>query len=165
MSRAQHDNILISTQYDHDAASLLSTSDQASDSEDEYLKKKTRTTLELDDYDASVLREEEERENLLTGKGTFNGVKHLFGGSSSHAGVEVDGKKTREQRRKGQKDFRRGVNRESAEHGQLMFEMEEGFKDTSSKSSSSDSLRWDRHGGNNHETKVSQESKHPWTFS
>lgn len=155
MSRAQQDNLLAHDRYDNDAASLRSTSDQALDLEDERLAEKSRTTLELHDYDASVLRDEEECQNLLTKKGPFDAInKNVFRGSSSHTALGLGDRQARRQRRKERRASKRGLKGETAEEGQLMVEMEEGFKDTSSRSSSSDSLPLDQHKWKKHEKQV-----------
>jgi hypothetical protein len=163
MPRAQRDSLLAPATYDYDAASLRSTSDQGSDSEDEKLVEKSQTTLELNDYDSSVLREEEERENLLTKRGRFDGIKKMFKGSSSDVGLTLGDREARRRRRKERRGSMRGLKGDSAEEGQLMFEMEEGFKDISSRSSSSDSLRLKQPKWNNTEKKVRVHSKHPTT--
>lgn len=153
MARAGRDDILASAKYDNDAASLRSLSDHGIDVEEDF-EEKSRTTLELNDYDASLLREEEEREKLLA-KGTrFDGVKRLFKGSLSDREISMDENGARRQRRRERRGSRRGLLGENAEEGQLMFEMEEGFKDTSSRSSSSDSLRLSREKWNTHEKQV-----------
>jgi hypothetical protein len=155
MSPAQNDNLLAQVGYDNDASPLNSTSDQASDSEDERIVERTRTTFELNDYDASVLREEEERENLLTKPGRFHGINRAFKRSSNSAEVPLGDQEARRQRRKKRRASLRGLKGESAEEGQLMFEMEEGFKDHSSRSSSSESLLLDRQKWNKYEKQVS----------
>ena len=158
MSSAQQDNLLARGTYDADAASLRSTSDPASGSEDELHVEKSRSTLELEDHDASVLREEEERESLLAKKGPFDGFKHVFQGSLSDVGFSLGDREARRQRRKERRGSRRGLRGENAEEGQLMFEMEEGFKDISSRSSSTDSHRLDRAEWDHHEKKVRLQS-------
>ena len=156
MARIQQDDILAPAKYDDDATSFQSLSDQASDAEVEHLEEKSRTTLELNDCDASLLREEEERETLLTKEGRLDGVKRLFKGSSSDPGATMGEKEARRQRRSKRRSSRRGLRGESAEEGQLMFEMEEGFKDTSSRSSSSDSLRLSKEKWNTHDRQVTR---------
>lgn len=154
MSRHPEDNLLARASYDTDAASLRSTSDHLSDSEDEDLVEESRTFLEMNDYDASILREEEERENLLNKKGPFDGIKRMFKGSSSNVGLSLGDREARRRRRRERRGSRRGLKGESAEEGQLMFEMEEGFKDNSSRSSSSDFPRLERHKWDKHEKQV-----------
>jgi hypothetical protein len=161
MPQAHRDKFIAPATFDNDAASLRSTSDQSSDSEDEELVEKLRTTLELDDYDSSVLREEEEREKLLTKRGPFGGIKQMFKGSSSDVGLTLGDREARRRRRKERRGSMRGLKGDSAEEGQLMFEMEEGFKDISSRSSSSDSLGLKQHNWNNPEKQVRVHSKHP----
>jgi len=155
MLRTQQANPLAQACSDNKAASLRSPSHQASDSEDEGLTEKSRTTLELNDFDASVLRDEEEVQNLLSKKGPFHGFKNVFKGASSNLALKQRDQGTRSQRRKRRRASKRGLEGESAEEGQLLFEMEEGFKDTSSRSSSSDSLRLDKESWINHEKQVS----------
>jgi hypothetical protein len=141
--------------FDNEAASLRSPSDQASDSADEHLTEKSRTTLELNDFDASILRDEEEVQNLLSKKGPFDGIKNVFKGASSNIALRERDRETKSQRRKKRRASKRGLKGESAEEGQLLFEMEEGFKDISSRSSSSDSLRLDKESWTKHEKQVS----------
>jgi hypothetical protein len=155
MSQAQRDSLLAQPSYDNEADSARSASDQASDSEDERVAEKSRTTLELNEFDASVLRDEEERQNLLTKKGPFDGIKNAFRVSSSNLPLRQDDRKARRQRRKEQRASERGLKGESAEEGQLLFEMEEGFKDISSRSTSSDSLRLDQQSWIKQEKQVS----------
>ena len=141
MSQIQQNNLLTSGSYDNDAASLTSNS---LDSDDEHFIEESRTTLDLHDYDSSVLRDEEERENLLIKRGTFGKIKRAFTDSSNNAGLKPSEREARRKWRRERRGSRRGLKGEGAEEGQLMFEMEEGFKDNSSRSSSSSSLLLDR---------------------
>jgi hypothetical protein len=144
MPPTQRDVHLPEGRQDNDATSRKSSSDQASDSEEELYIEKSRRTLELKDYDASILQDEEEHENLLTRKGRFDGIKRLFQSSSNDGAHMIGVREPRRRRREKRRASIRGLMGGSAEEGQLMFEMEEGFKDTSSRSSSADSLRLDR---------------------
>ena len=144
MSRSPQDNPLTPATCDNDATSLIPASDQSSDSEEERLVEKSRTTLELNYYDASLLRDKEEHENLLTEKGPLHGMKNVLKGPSSDAGLSLGGREARSKRRKQRRGSKLGQRGDRAEEGQLMFQMEEGFKDISSRSSSSDSLHLDR---------------------
>lgn len=144
MSRTRQNNRLTSGGYDNDAASLRSTSDLGSDSEDERFIEESRTTLDLHDYDSLVLREEEECENLLIKRGTLDKIKRVLTDSSNNAGLKPSDREARRKWRSKRRGSRRGLKGEGAEEGQLMFEMEEGFKDSSSRSSSSSSLLLDR---------------------
>ena len=142
--------------YDYDAASPRSTADQASDSEDEVLVEGSQGMLEAEDYKASVLRDEEEQETLLTKKGPFGGVKRVFRGSANDVGSSLRDRISRKQLRMERRGSGRGSRGENAEEGQVLFELEEGFKDTSSRSSSSNSLRLDRDKWNRYEKQVAQ---------
>jgi hypothetical protein len=144
MSQAQQDSLLTSGAYDNDALSLRSSSNRDSDSEDERLIEESRTSLDLHDYDSSVLREEEERENLLIKRGPLDMIKHAFIDSSNNVAFKPKDREARRKQRRERRASRRGLKSETAVEGQLMFEMEEGFKDNSSRSSSSDHLHLDR---------------------
>jgi hypothetical protein len=137
MSYPESDDILARASYDDDATSLRSASDQGPNSDDERFTTDLRDSLDVKEYDASILREEEEREELLAKKSTFDGIRRVFKGSSNDGLLSFGDREARRQRRRKRRGSERGLKGESAEEGQLMFEMEEGFKDISSKSSSS----------------------------
>lgn len=159
MSRSPQDNPLTPATYENDATSLTPAPDQSSDSEEERLAEKSRTTLELNDYDASLLRDEDERETLLTAKRPLHGMKNVLKNPSGDAGLSLGGREVRRKRRKQRGGSTTGQKGDRAEEGQLMFQMEEGFKDISSRSSSSDSLHLDRELRGRLKKQVSQPSK------
>lgn len=156
MSRSPPDNPLTPAPYDSDATSLRPALDQPSDSEEELLAEKSRNTLELNNYDASLLRDEEERENLLTKKGPFQGMKNVFKGPSSDAGLNLGGRGVSSKRRKQRRGSTLSRKGNRAAEGQLMFEVEEGYKNISSRSSSSDSLHLGQEKWNRLQKQVSQ---------
>ena len=160
MSRSPPDNLLTPAPYDNDATSPRPALDQSSDSEEERrLAEKSPTKLELNNYDASLLRDEEERENLLTKKSAFHRMKNVVRGPSSDIGLGLGGREARSKRIKKHRGPTPGRKGDRAEEGQLMFEMEEGFKDSSSRSSSSDSLHLDQKKWNRLQKQVSQLSE------
>ncbi|GAD99734.1 Type I phosphodiesterase / nucleotide pyrophosphatase family protein [Paecilomyces variotii No. 5] len=115
--------------YDDDVSSLRSASEQDSDTEDDEFLQGTRTTLELAEHDRKVLEDEEELEKLLTKRGPTQGLRRIFspGGSS----VKI-GKKERRQRRREMKAAYRRRHERPDEEGELMHEMEEGYRDDES---------------------------------
>lgn len=135
-------------EYDNDALSLHSASDggNGSGSEDDLVKHHYRTSRELREHDHGLLNEEDEQVELLRKKGPFDTLKQLFkGAQGDHAIGEMD---RRELRRRRQKERTQGSRRRrrqdvSKGEGELMFEMEEGYKDTSSQSETS-SIELDR---------------------
>jgi hypothetical protein len=113
-------SLLSPANYDNDASSLRSPSEQDSDSDDDALLDQNRSTLELAEHDRAVLEEEEELENLLT-RDAGRGIRRIF---SPHGGSVRIGKKPKARR------SRRGSRRERvSEDGELMYEMEEGIGD------------------------------------
>ncbi|KAJ5153686.1 Alkaline phosphatase-like alpha/beta/alpha [Penicillium coprophilum] len=116
-------SLLSPANYDNDASSLRSPSEQDSDSDDDALLEQNRSTLEIAEHDRAVLEEEEELENLLT-RGTGRGLRRIF--SPNGSSVRIG--KTKKERRQ-----RRGSRRERvSEDGELMYEMEEGIGDDNS---------------------------------
>lgn len=114
-------SLLSPANYDNDASSLRSPSEQDSDSDDDAFVNRSRTTSELAEHDRAVLEEEEELANLLTSGGTTRSIRRIF---SPHEGSVTIGKKPKERRP------RRGSRRERvSEDGELMYEMEEGTGD------------------------------------
>jgi hypothetical protein len=119
--------------YDNDASSLRSPSEQDSDSDDDALLDQNRSTLEIAEHDRAVLEEEEELENLLT-RGGGRGLRRIF--SPNGSSVRIGKTKKRRQRR--------GSRRERvSEDGELMYEMEEGFSDDNASLLSRPSLDFD----------------------
>lgn len=153
MQHAQHDHPPLTT-YEMDATSPTDILDHSSGSEDERLIDRSRNTLDLKDHDSLMLREEEDRDSLLTRNGPFAAMRRMVRGSPNHVGYISSGAEASRQRRKQRSSSRRGVKGESAEEGQLMFEMEEGYNENSSRSPSLESLRLGRHKWARHEEKV-----------
>ncbi|OOF91525.1 hypothetical protein ASPCADRAFT_409128 [Aspergillus carbonarius ITEM 5010] len=113
--------------YDEDAESLRSPSEQDSDSEDDEFLRRSRTTLELAEHDRTVLDDEEETEKLLTRSGPTHGLRRIFSPSSSSIRIGKQERRRRRKQARGEaRNIRRGKKRESAE---IMFEMEEGHRD------------------------------------
>ncbi|CAG7964605.1 unnamed protein product [Penicillium nalgiovense] len=124
--------------YDNDASSLRSPSEQDSDSDDDALLGQNRSTLEIAEHDRAVLEAEEELENLLIRRGTGNGLRRIF--SPNGSSVKIG--KTKKERRQ-----RRGSRRERiSEDGELMYEMEEGIGDDNASLLSGSSLDLDQKG-------------------
>lgn len=124
-------SLLSPANYDNDAASLRSPSEQDSDSEDDEFLRHPRSTLELASHDRAVLDEEDEMEKLLTRRGPAQGLRRMF--SPSGGNVRI-GKK---ERRRARKEARR--RERVSEEGELMYEMEEGLNDDDSLISGSSS--------------------------
>ena len=110
--------------YDNDAASLRSPSEQDSDSEDDEFLRHSRSTLELTQHDQAVLEDEEELEKLLTRQGPAQGLRRMF--SPNRSSVRI-GKKR--QRRQVHTEGRGSRRERVSEEGELMYEMEEGVGD------------------------------------
>lgn len=141
------DDFLSPARYDDDAASLRSASDQDSDSEDDEIVGAARSTLELNEHDQAILKEEEEREKLLTKTSPVQGLRRIFsGGLDNGSSVKIGKREKRRRRREAQRAERRKRQGGDGEEGELMFEMEEGFKDNSGSSTPSvdlDRRKWD----------------------
>ncbi|KAI9838605.1 MAG: hypothetical protein M1819_004919 [Sarea resinae] len=158
-SKAHAGPLLSLANFDDDASSLRSISDQEDDSEDDEVLYGARTSRELAEHDLSVLKEEEDREKLLSG-GAKEGFRRIFSGDHSNRSmIRIGRREEREYRRqekreerehrrqerrekRGQRrgergNGRRGMRKGVDEEGELMFEMEEGGPrdDTSSESS------------------------------
>ncbi|PKS09143.1 hypothetical protein jhhlp_003757 [Lomentospora prolificans] len=149
-------SLLSPVNYDDDARSLHSRSDQDTDSEDDELQMNARNSKELRAHDRIMLMEEEEVENLVTrtrkekgGRDTglnlgnafsIFGRKNRVHDESANTSTEDFSEKRR--RRRSRRREKRERLREQAEHGEdgeLMYEMEEGgMKDTSSTGESSE---------------------------
>lgn len=129
-------SLLSPANYDNDASSLRSPSEQDSDSDDDALLEQNRSTLEIAEHDRAVLEAEEELENLLIQRGAGSGLRRIF---SPHGSSVKIGKTKKEQRP------RRGSRRERvSEDGELMYEMEEGIGDDNATLLSGSSLDLDR---------------------
>ncbi|CAI7591907.1 unnamed protein product [Penicillium glandicola] len=128
-------SLLSPADYDNDASSLRSPSEQDSDSDDDALLEQNRSTLEIAEHDRAVLEDEEELEKLLIRRGTGHGLRRIF----SPNGSTVKIGKTKSLRRQ-----RRGSRRERvSEDGELMYEMEEGVGDDNASLLSGSSLDLD----------------------
>ncbi|PYH90466.1 nucleotide pyrophosphatase family protein [Aspergillus ellipticus CBS 707.79] len=112
--------------YDDDAESLRSPSEQDSDSEDDEFLRNSRTTLELAEHDRGVLDDEEETEKLLTRSGPTHGLRRIFSPNSSSVKI---GKQERKRLRRARKEARRDRHAKARESGEIMYEMEEGHRD------------------------------------
>ncbi|CAI7653516.1 hypothetical protein PCG10_010428 [Penicillium crustosum] len=131
-------SLLSPANYDNDASSLRSPSEQDSDSDDDALLDQNRSTLEIAEHDRAVLEDEEELEKLLIRRGTGQGLRRIF--SPNGSSVKIG--KTKKQRRQ-----RRGSRRERvSEDGELMYEMEEGIGDDNASLLSGSSLDLDSKG-------------------
>lgn len=131
-------SLLSPANYDNDASSLRSPSEQDSDPDDDALLDQNRSTLEIAEHDRAVLEDEEELENLLIRRGTGQGLRRIF--SPNGSSVKIG--KTKSQRRQ-----RRGSRRERvSEDGELMYEMEEGIGDDNASLLSGSSLDLDSKG-------------------
>ncbi|EAW14238.1 alkaline phosphatase family protein [Aspergillus clavatus NRRL 1] len=115
--------------YDDDASSLRSLSEQDSDSEDDEFLRRPRTTLELAEHDRTVLDEEEEMERLLTRSGPTHGLRRIF--SPNGSSVKI-GKYERTRERRAHDAERRRRHAGGDESGELMYEMEEGYRESES---------------------------------
>ncbi|KAJ5157697.1 pyrophosphatase/phosphodiesterase [Penicillium canariense] len=107
--------------YDNDAASLRSPSEQDSDSDDDEFLRHPRSTLELSKHDRSVLEEEDELEKLLTRRGPTHELRRIFSPNGSSVRI---GKR---ERRRARKEARLSRRERVSEEGELMYEMEEGL--------------------------------------
>lgn len=126
MRNLESPSLLSPSHYDNDAASLRSPSEQDSDSEDDEFLRHPRSTLELAQHDRSVLEEEDEMEKLLTRRGPAHGLRRIFSPNGSSVRI---GKK---ERRRARREARQARRERVSEEGELMYEMEEGFRDDDS---------------------------------
>lgn len=119
-------DLLSPAAYDEDASSLRSPSEQDSDSEDDQYLSKSRTTVELAQHDRAVLEDEEELEKLLTRSSPARGLRRIFSPNASSVRI---GKRNRRDEKRADKRNRRYD--PAGEDGELMYEMEEGYRDDS----------------------------------
>lgn len=126
MLRPESPELLSPANYDGDAASLRSPSEQDSDSEDDEFLRHPRSTLELAKHDRGVLDDEDELEKLLTRRGPTHGLRRMF--SPNGSSVRIGKKERRRARREARLSRRERV----SEEGELMYEMEEGIGDDES---------------------------------
>ncbi|KAI9741626.1 MAG: ectonucleotide pyrophosphatase phosphodiesterase [Cirrosporium novae-zelandiae] len=137
------------SRYDDDASSLRSASDQETDSEDDEVLLGARTSAEIVEHDLSILREEEERERLITGsnKNKGLGIRRIFsGGHDEEPQIKkMHKREQRKQRRRGERAARRKKKGKTDEEGELMYEMEEGaFRDSSDSSGISSDIDYQK---------------------
>lgn len=133
------DGLLSEKLYDKDAPDVNDNSASAVDSDDE-------STLadgeHVGDNDRDILEETEEQERLLHKPTPFEAAKSLFGRSGFRQDGNNGGKKRRRRTKSGR------LSTESAQETDMMFEMEGGFKDTSSQSDTDsieiEGTKWDR---------------------
>ena len=120
--------------YDNDAASYHSASEQDSNSDDDLFTGNSATFRQPTDHDRNVLLQEEEQERLLTKSkaGTPGGQERTLK-SRLEDRLSARISKRDKRRRNGKSGRRAGTHKE--EDSELMYEMEEGAKDLSSSSS------------------------------
>ena len=125
-------SLLSPSAFDDDASSIRSHSDQDSDSEDDLILNRSRSTLELSRHDKTVLDAEDELERLLTKKSPSDGIKRMFGVRDDGVGTSTV-RIGKQEKRRPSKRRRRGSHRKSGdmagqgESDGLMYEMEEGI--------------------------------------
>jgi hypothetical protein len=129
-----HD-LLSPSAYDDDVTSPRSLSEQDSDSEDDEFLRANRSSMELARHDKTVLEEEDEMEKLLVRSGPADGLRRIFSPTSGPVRI---GKRDRSRRR----ERKRSIQGKPHQEGDLMFEMEEGFREFSD-NDSIDSLNLD----------------------
>ena len=120
--------------YDNDAASYYSASDQDSSSDEDVFYGESATSHGPTNHDKKVLLQEEEQERLLTNvkAGTSGGHKqHLKSMFEDRLSAKILKRENR--RQNGKSGRRRGTRK--GDDGELLYEMEEGAKDLSSSSS------------------------------
>ena len=133
MSKEKQD-LLAPANYDADASSIHSDSE----SEDGKMLAESRTTLELREHDRSVLRDEEETERLLSKPTRLESIQNAFRSNPRDGQPHISPKGNSRRRRPAKRKRQRPQSLpDSGSEGELMYEMEEGYKDTSSQASSS----------------------------
>ena len=127
-------DILSASHYDADASSIHTASEQASDSEDDQLLNNTQDTS--NERDRSILKDEEETERLLSKPKHLDAVRDMFT-SNPHEGapVKASRREARRENRRQKRHSRRRKSRSSRSASEIMYEMEEGWKDSSSQTS------------------------------
>lgn len=123
MPHPRSPSLLSPANYDNDAASLRSPSEQDSDSDDDEFLRYPRSTLELSQHDRSVLDDEDELEKLLTRSGPAHGLRRIFSPNGNNVRI---GKR---ERRRARREARLSRRERVSEEGELMYEMEEGLGD------------------------------------
>lgn len=101
-----------------------SRSGSYSDSEDDQVLSGANSAREPVEHDRELIREEEERENLLSG--SKSSEKHTFFGRSKKAKGFTPPTSQRARRKVSHKNKKQKHNVASDEEGELMYEMEEG---------------------------------------
>ncbi len=135
MSRAR-DALLSEKHYDDDASLVNSNSISGSDSEGDDVE----GAEDVKDSDRHILEETAEHEKLLHKPTRLEAARGVFGLREGRQDGQQGGSKRPKERKKNRKLSRRG----KKESSDMMFEMEGGFKDTSSQSSfETDDLQWD----------------------
>ncbi|KIX05312.1 uncharacterized protein Z518_06184 [Rhinocladiella mackenziei CBS 650.93] len=128
-----HHGLLSEKHYDDDAALVASDLGAGSDSDGDSVG-----TNRVKDHDRDILDETEEHEKLLHKPSRFQTAKGVFGFRED----QQDGASSSRRRKTRSKKFRRG-----GKESDMTFEMEGGFKDTSSQSSSdsfeTEGTKWD----------------------
>ncbi|KAG2167387.1 hypothetical protein VTO58DRAFT_100792 [Aureobasidium pullulans] len=113
-----------------------STDDSGSDSDHDGAELRPRTSTDIRQLDLKILETEEEAEELLTKKEKERGLKGLFArkdGPSS--GVKISKKERRRFQREAKRNGKKQPKEE--EESELMYDMEEGHKDSSDSSANS----------------------------
>ncbi|KAG9954801.1 Phosphodiest-domain-containing protein, partial [Aureobasidium melanogenum] len=121
----------------HRPPSADNSDDSASDSDHEGLARGTRTSTDIRQLDLKILEREEEAEKLLAGEQKDRRLPGLFGrkdGPSSS--VKLSKRERRKYQREAQRTGRKQHKEE--EESELMYDMEEGHKDSSDSANSSD---------------------------
>ncbi|KAL8696721.1 MAG: hypothetical protein Q9201_007517 [Fulgogasparrea decipioides] len=112
-----------------------------SDSEDDLVLQEIHNSTELAEHDRQVLLEEEEREELLSGKHP-RGHRSFSSKNESSQGKDQGRRSTRQWSHKARRRKREGATDEA---GELLYEMEEGgAKDDTSSQASSSSIELDK---------------------
>ncbi|KAI4727759.1 Phosphodiest-domain-containing protein [Aureobasidium sp. EXF-10728] len=108
--------------------------DSASDSDDDGLMRRARTSTDIRQLDMKILETEEEAEELLTKDRKPKGLFARQNGPSNSV------KLSKRERRRYQREAQRKGNQhhQEGEESELMYDMEEGHKDSSDSANSSD---------------------------
>ncbi|KAI5196451.1 Phosphodiest-domain-containing protein [Aureobasidium subglaciale] len=114
-----------------------STDGSGSDSEHDDTGRRHRTSTDIRQLDLKILEREEEAEELLTGQERDKRRRGLFArNDGTSSGVKI----SKRERRKYQREANRKGKKhpEEGEESELMYDMEEGHKDSSDSANSSD---------------------------
>ena len=159
---AAHDrrDVLVQDDYDSDAPSVTEAS--LNDDEHESLHEAQRVTAP-DAHDRAILEENEEQEQLLDQSSSISGSrKATISGHLSAINGKIAARDGRRKRRDGRSSGQSEKHGRPSEEGELMYEMEEGVKDLSSRSSSS-SLDFDRQKWAAEAEKKTKKTTRRWT--